>query len=129
MKRSTTRQPTLRSAALAAAVLCTACHAAGERASPVAAAGAPRVANLHAFARLYGVVRWFHPSDAAAAIDWDRFAIDGARRVVDARDAAALDAALAELFAPVAPTVHLARGGAAFPDEPALHPPDAAQLD
>ena len=95
----------------------------------MAAAGVPRVANLHAFARLYGVVRWFHPSDAAAAIDWDRFAIDGARRVLDAPDAAALEVALAELFAPIAPTVHLARGGAAFPDEPALHPPDAAQLD
>jgi C-terminal processing protease CtpA/Prc len=113
---------------LSAALACMACRAGEHAARPVAAAP-QRVANLHAFARLYGVVRWFHPSDAAAVIDWNRFAVDGVRRVLDARDAAALDAALAELFAPLAPTVHLVRGGAAFPDEPALHPPDAAQLD
>src|SRR4051794_36677784 len=29
-----------------------------------------QVMNLHAFARLYGVLRWFHPSDAAATVDW-----------------------------------------------------------
>jgi hypothetical protein len=38
------------------------------------------------------VVRWFHPSDAAAAIDWDRFAIEGARRAIDASSASALRA-------------------------------------
>lgn len=98
-------------------------------------AGAPsspaarQVANLHAFARLYGVLRWFHPSDAAAAADWDRLAIAGARRVLDAPDPPALRAALAELIAPIAPTVHLAAGGAAFPDEPSLHPADRAALE
>jgi hypothetical protein len=68
----------------------------------------PRVANLHAFARLYGVVRWFHPSDAAAVIDWDRFAIEGARRVVDASDSSMLRAKLTELFGPIAPTMRIA---------------------
>lgn len=38
-----------------------------------------RIANLEAFARLYGYVRFFHPSDEAAALDWDRFAVYGAR--------------------------------------------------
>ena len=82
----------------------------------------PRVANLHAFAQLYGVVRWFHPSDAAAAVDWERFAVDGARRVVDAPTAAVLRSRLTELFAPFAPTVHLVAGNEVFPEEPALHP-------
>src|SRR5678815_3835641 len=41
----------------------------------------PQVRGLYAFARLYGVLRWFHPSDAAATIDWDRFAVDGVRPV------------------------------------------------
>jgi len=88
-----------------------------------------RVANVHAFARLYGVLRWFHPSDAAAVVDWDRFAIDGVARVIDAPDAGALQAALAELIAPIAPTVHLAGRGESFADEPALHPGPAAGLD
>ena len=89
----------------------------------------PHVANLHAFARLYGVVRWFHPSDAAAAIDWDRFAIEGSHRIVDAPDARALHAGLSELFAPIAPTVHIIGAGEEFPIDPALHPRLVTGLD
>ena len=81
---------------------------ASHRAAPAPAPALDRrVANLHAFARLYGVVRWFHPSDAAAAIDWNRFAIDGARAVVDAPNAGALRDDLVRLFAPVAPTLRI----------------------
>lgn len=87
------------------------------------------VVNLHAFARLYGVLRWFHPSDAAAATDWDRFAIDGVRRVIGAPDPGALQIALDALVRPIAPTVHIVAGAAAFPDEPSLHPPDRARLE
>ena len=115
--------------ATAVAVLASACHpGAGAKASSPPAAP-DRVANLHAFARLYGVVRWFHPSDAAAAADWERCAIDGARRVVDAPSPAALRTALLEVFRPVAPTVQVAIASETFSDEPALHPPDAAHLD
>jgi C-terminal processing protease CtpA/Prc len=88
-----------------------------------------RISNLHAFARLYGVVRWFHPSDAAATIDWDQFAIDGTRRVIEAPDRAALRAQLTALFAPIAPTVHLAGPGEVFPREPALHPDATDDLE
>ena len=88
-----------------------------------------RVANLHAFARLYGVVRWFHPSDAAAATDWDRLAIEGARRIIDVRDAPSRRTVLSELFAPVAPTMHMALAGEAFPAEPALKPVSTEGLD
>ncbi len=95
----------------------------------VAPSGPPRIANLHAFARLYGVVRWFHPSDAAAAVDWDRFAIEGARRAVDAADPGALRATLTELFAQVAPTMTIAGPGEALTDDPALHPASTAGLD
>jgi hypothetical protein len=89
----------------------------------------PRIANLHAFARLYGVLRWFHPSDSAAALDWDRFAADGVRRIIDAPDAPTLRKALAELIAPFAPTVHLAVGNETFPGEPTLQPNPTAQLE
>ena len=44
-------------------------------------AEAPALQNLCAFTRLYGYVRYFHPSDAASATDWERFAIYGARQV------------------------------------------------
>jgi hypothetical protein len=87
------------------------------------------VANLRAFARLYGVVRWFHPSDAAAAADWDQFAIEGVRRVIDVPDARTLGAVLAKLFAPVAPTVHLTTSGEQMPAEPTLHPASTTGLD
>jgi C-terminal processing protease CtpA/Prc len=114
---------------VAAAVLAGACHGgAGAKASSPPAAP-DRVANLHAFARLYGVVRWFHPSDAAAVIDWDQFAVDGARRVIDAPDRAALRTRLAGLFAPMAPTVHLATVSESFPADPALQPPTGANSE
>jgi hypothetical protein len=48
-----------------------------EPARPLAGRGRE---NLEAFARLLGYVRHFHPSDEAAATDWDTFAISGVRR-------------------------------------------------
>lgn len=70
-----------------------------------AAATTRELANLRAFAKLYGYVRFFHPSDAAAATDWDRFAIDGSAAVRDARSPEALAETLRELFLPIAPTM------------------------
>src|SRR5690554_5495314 len=32
--------------------------------------------ELHAFAKLYGYVRYFHPSDEAAAADWEAIAVE-----------------------------------------------------
>lgn len=63
------------------------------------------IENLRAFAKLYGYIRWFHPSDEAAAIDWDRFAVYGAEQVRHAESAVELEEVLASLFAPVAPTL------------------------
>jgi Peptidase family S41 len=89
-----------------------ACHGGAVSRRPIAqTAAAPNVANLHTFARLYGVLRWFHPSDAATIVDWDRFAIDGARRVVAVRNAHALRLELVALIAPFAPTVGIAGPG------------------
>ncbi|HEX3530472.1 MAG TPA: hypothetical protein VH988_25705 [Thermoanaerobaculia bacterium] len=63
--------------------------------------------NVVAFTRLLGYVRYFHPSDQAAAADWDAFAIAGVRRVESATDAAELARVLEDLFRPVAPTVRV----------------------
>jgi hypothetical protein len=65
------------------------------------------LSNVAAFARLYGAVRYFYPSDAAAALDWDRFAVLGAGRVRSARDILALETTLNELFAPLGPGIEL----------------------
>jgi peptidase S41-like protein len=117
----------IHAAALAAALFAAACTSG--KASALRTPGeSSSVANLHAFARLYGIVRWFHPSDAAAAVDWDRVAIDGVRRVIDVHNAAALRRALAEIFQPIAPTIQLVTAGERFADAPDLHPANAAEL-
>jgi hypothetical protein len=67
----------------------------------------PEVENLRAFAKLYGYVRFFHPSDEAASIDWDRFAVYGAERVAAAGSREELRATLEELFLPIAPSVQI----------------------
>jgi len=63
--------------------------------------------NLVAFTRLLGYVRYFHPSDQAAATDWDRFALDGVRAVEGAKDPIALARVLERLFHPIAPLVRI----------------------
>jgi C-terminal processing protease CtpA/Prc len=87
----------------------------------------PELENLRTFARLYGYVRFFHPSDEAADTDWNRFAVYGASRVREARDAAALRRTLEELFLPLAPTLQVFESHA--PPEPlALIPDDTTGL-
>ena len=59
--------------------------------------------NLVAFTRLFGVVRYFYPSDAAASLDWNRFAVHGVSEVRGAADAKALETTLKALFSPLGP--------------------------
>lgn len=73
-------------------------------------AGSQCLMNLRAFAKLYGYVRYFHPSDETASIDWDAFALYGAEKVKNLSSTAELKAALEELFAPIAPTLQILRG-------------------
>ena len=77
---------------------------------PSAVSAAPATTDaqeLRAFAKLYGYVRFFHPSDAAAAADWDAIAIDGARSVVLAEDRDELAAVLTKIFAPLSPSLKI----------------------
>lgn len=85
--------------------------------------------ELHAFARLYGYVRFFHPSDEAAALDWDGFAIHGVQQVTAARTRDELVQTLEALFLPVAPTLDVHLEGEAPRDLAALLPADATGLD
>lgn len=78
------------------------------------------VTNLQAFARLYGLVRHFHPSDEVAAADWNRIAIDGVRKVENTTD---LAKTLGEIFLPVAPTLRVFTG-----KPPALDLPKTGEM-
>lgn len=64
--------------------------------------------NLEAFARLMGLVRFFHPSDAVAAADWNRVAVAGVSAV---RDSADLGGGLEDFFRPLAPTLRVRAAG------------------
>lgn len=77
----------------------------GVSAPPAEADSATR--NLQVFAKLFGYVRYFHPSDEAAAVDWERFAIHGAKAVASAKTSAELRGELEKLFLPIAPSVQL----------------------
>jgi C-terminal processing protease CtpA/Prc len=88
-----------------------------------------QIENLRAFAKLYGYVRYFHPSDAAANTDWDMFAIHGVRQVRNAASRAELQTELQALFKPIAPTVQLYRTGREPPPlADVLTPADPAGL-
>jgi len=82
------------------------------------------MANLVAFARLYGYMRHFHPSDEAASLSWVRVAINGVATAREAFDAAELAQKLQTFFQPSAPTLRVFPF-AERPDLPAeLAPPE-----
>lgn len=83
--------------------------------------------NLVAFARLYGYVRFFHPSDEAVAADWEALALAGVRAVEGAESSEALAAALVAQFAPVAPTLSVVVTGQKSALHPALAAPPAGR--
>lgn len=60
-----------------------------------------KVKNLESFARLYGYARWFHPSDEAQEIDWEKFAVLGIQKVEHVRSTAELRDTLFNLFSPI----------------------------
>lgn len=68
------------------------------------------VQNFAAFAELYGIVRYFHPSDEAAAADWDRIAMLGVEQVESARTPAELAARLRALFRPLGSAIEISAG-------------------
>ncbi len=68
--------------------------------------------NLTAYARLLAMIRFFHPSDEAAAADWNRVAVAGVAAVENAPDAPTLARSLDDFFRPLAPTVRVFPTGA-----------------
>lgn len=85
-------------------------------------------ANVAAFARLYGVVRYYYPGDAIQGIPWNRFAVYGVSQVSGARDRNELRTSLQGLFSPVTSGVLIALDEQTFPapkllavDEPLVY--------
>ena len=60
-----------------------------------------QIRNIEAFARVYGYVRWFHPSDAAQEISWNKMAILGVQKVKNVRSDEELKESLLSLFSPL----------------------------
>src|SRR5262245_13278075 len=63
------------------------------------------IPNVTAFARLFGVVRFFYPSDRAAALDWNQFAVEGVSKTLGIADPDALRSTLRQLFSPLGPGI------------------------
>jgi hypothetical protein len=89
-------------------------HAPGG-AAPAVPADAPltsqQIAGVAALARAAALVRYLHPSDQAAALDWDAFLPAAIDRVLAAPDPAGLLAELRAVIAPVAPTAVFSMAG------------------
>ncbi|MEI6142034.1 MAG: S41 family peptidase [Mariniphaga sp.] len=66
-----------------------------------------KVENVATFAKIYGYVRWFYPSDEASQINWDKFVVYGARKVENARNQNELKQILREVFKPIAPALKI----------------------
>ena len=86
--------------------------------------------NLVALARLYGYVRFFHPSDEAFATHWGDFLLAAIDRVEPASNPAELRERLREVFAPIAPALELAASSFDAPaDADKLMPPSGSEHD
>ena len=57
--------------------------------------------NIETFTKLYGYARWFHPSDEAQEIDWDKFAILGIQKMENIKSNTELRDSLYHLFSPI----------------------------
>lgn len=64
-----------------------------------------KVENIRSFAKVYGYVRWFYPSDEAAKLDLEKFAVYGVSKVEKAHNTNELKKILLELFVPITPVI------------------------
>lgn len=62
--------------------------------------------NLETFAKAYGYVKYFHPSDDAFKLDWEKFSAYGAREIMKCNSKKEVLLTLNTLFKPFAPSVY-----------------------
>lgn len=96
---------------------------------PARALTARGLENLTALARLYGYVRYFHPSDEAEATEWESWLVQAIQAVEGASDPAELAERLEAVLAPIAPAVRVGVAGAELELAPELDgPPDGERV-
>ncbi len=79
-----------------------------------------KVQNIEAFSKLYGYARWFHPSDEAQEIDWDKFAILGVQKIENLNSDKELRDTLFHLFSPIVQGLLISE--TTFKEQVDLHP-------
>ncbi|MEL7589420.1 MAG: S41 family peptidase [Prolixibacteraceae bacterium] len=73
-----------------------------------------KIENMVTFAKVYGYVKYFHPSDEASQIDWNKFSIYGASQIDKCRTKEDVINTLNQLFEPLAPSIKFAKNSTAF---------------
>lgn len=63
--------------------------------------------NISSFSKIYGYVRYFHPSEEARIIDWEKLAIEGIQHTTEASDNSDLVKRLNSIFKPIAPGISI----------------------
>lgn len=79
--------------------------------------------NLTAFTKLYGYVRFFHPTDDVAKANWNNVAINGVRAIESASDPKMLAEELQAFFGHVAPLLRVFPTGSPITIPPELLAP------
>jgi hypothetical protein len=78
----------------------------GRSPRPIAATlSGVQIGNLITLARAATLVRYRHPSDQAAELDWNAFLPEAIRRVLQASGSTSLTSVLRDVFAPIAPAI------------------------
>jgi len=62
-----------------------------------------QIQNLKAFIKTYGYIRYYHPSDESASIDWDKFTVYGIERILNCQNNKVLKDSLTSIFSPIVP--------------------------
>lgn len=63
------------------------------------------IQKLEDFTKMYSVVRYFHPSDESANLNWDLFAAYGVEEVLKTKNQKEFEVKMKELFLPIAPSI------------------------
>ena len=87
-----------------------------------------KIKNIAAFTRLYGYVRYFHPSDEAAQLNWEDFVYYGIRDVENEKTVEGLTSKLNRLFNPIAPSVLITTQKASRFYVKNIKPPGAVEM-
>ena len=79
---------------------------------PAQDSGSAVLKKLEAFARTFGYVRYFHPSDQAALVDWDAMAYFGTQEMLNSNEDESLQQLIERLFSPVVVDLEIYSGKA-----------------